>query len=151
MKRILSFVLVIVLVLSFSVMIFAQQATPKKQTTERAKTVQPAKTEQKATTEHKEHLKLNKDEIISLQNALAKAGVYKGKVDGVLGKATKRALRKYQKANNLKVTGEPNEETLTKLGVSYTAPSMEKKGAVSETTKKPESKKPESETTTKPK
>lgn len=134
MKRILVFVVATVLVLSFSAFVLAQQATTTTQQKQEA-----AKMEHKATMAHKEHIKLTKEEIISLQEALAKAGYFKGKATGVLGAATKRALREYQKANNLKVTGMPNEETLTKLGVSYSAATTAK----ATPTEKKEAEKPE--------
>jgi peptidoglycan hydrolase-like protein with peptidoglycan-binding domain len=67
------------------------------------------------------HHKLSKDEVIAVQNALSKSGEYKGKIDGSLGKGTQEALRSYQKANSLKVTGWPDTATLDKLGVPHTA------------------------------
>lgn len=115
MKRNLSFMLATALALSFSAFAFAQ-----KPATTDAK--QPVKTEHKAMMEHKEkmeHLKLNKEEIIALQNALTKDGFYKGTANGIIDTATKQALRDYQKANQLKITGEPNKATLDKLGVAY--------------------------------
>lgn len=46
-----------------------------------------------------------------IQLALKNAGFYNGPVDGKLGKVTKRAIKKFQKANNLKATGKVNAET----------------------------------------
>ncbi|MGH7450838.1 MAG: peptidoglycan-binding domain-containing protein [bacterium] len=117
MKRIIAIAFIAVLTLSLAAMGLAQQATKPM---EKKQTTAPAKAEHKAMTATTEHLKLAKDEIIALQNALINAKVYKGKANGNLDMATKRALRKYQQDNKLKVTGEPNEATLIKLGVSYT-------------------------------
>jgi peptidoglycan hydrolase-like protein with peptidoglycan-binding domain len=141
MKRLAFFASVMALILSFSALAFAQQtaSTEKKQ-----QTTAPAKTEHKSTMAHKgkmEHLKLSKDEIISLQNALTKANVYKGQANGMLDTATKHAIREYQTTNKLKVTGVPNAETLQHLGVSYKAMSaehsMEKKTEPAPSSKNP--------------
>ena len=43
----------------------------------------------------------SRQEIISLQHALAKLGFYDGKADGVLGRKTKLSLKEYQKANGM--------------------------------------------------
>lgn len=116
MKPNLSFLAVVVLVFGFSALTLAQQPTT-------TNTKAPAKTEPKTMMEHKDKMapqKLNKDEIIALQNALLKGGFYKGTANGALDTATKQALRDYQKANQLKVTGEPSKEVLNKLGIVYT-------------------------------
>ena len=39
------------------------------------------------------------------------------KVDGMMGKGTRDALKKYQGANGLKATGRPDAATKSKLGV----------------------------------
>jgi peptidoglycan hydrolase-like protein with peptidoglycan-binding domain len=120
MKRNLSFALAIALALSFSAFAWAQQPAA----TEHKQTAAPAKTEQKAmeSKDKTAHLKLNKEEITTLQNTLHKDGFYKGTSNGIIDTPTKQAIRDYQKANKLKVTGEPNKETLDKLGVAYTMP-----------------------------
>jgi outer membrane murein-binding lipoprotein Lpp len=41
----------------------------------------------------------------AIQTCLKNAGFYKGKVDGVKGKKTKRAIKEFQKAHGLKVDG----------------------------------------------
>lgn len=46
-----------------------------------------------------------------IQTALKNAGFYKGTVDGKLGKGTRRAIRKFQKANNLPVDGKVGLKT----------------------------------------
>ena len=119
MKHLTSIACAAVLMLSFAAAGLAQQATTPM---EKKQTAAPAKAEHKAMTATTAPLKLTKDEIIALQNALITAKVYKGKASGILDTATKRALRRYQQDNKLKVTGEPNEETLAKLGVAYTMP-----------------------------
>ena len=59
--------------------------------------------------------KPTKDQITMVQQALAKDGLYKGKVDGEWNNALGDALKKYQTQNKLKVTGKLDEETLAKL------------------------------------
>jgi peptidoglycan hydrolase-like protein with peptidoglycan-binding domain len=54
--------------------------------------------------------------VKGVQEALNKEG-YKLKVDGLMGKHTRAALKSYQKKNGLKVTGKADEATLAKLGV----------------------------------
>ncbi len=125
MKRIISFALATVLALGFAAVGSAQQSAKnaeKKQTTAPASTEHKTTMEQKSTMTATTALQLNKDEIMALQNALIKANAYKGKANGMLDTATKNAIRKYQTDHKLKVTGEPNQETMHKLGVAYTAP-----------------------------
>lgn len=54
--------------------------------------------------------------VSALQEALNKHGA-KLKVDGLMGGKTKAALKKYQKANGLKVTGMADDATKAKLGL----------------------------------
>ena len=46
-----------------------------------------------------------------IQTALKNAGYYQGTVDGKLGKKTRRAVRDFQKANNLHADGRVGEKT----------------------------------------
>ena len=62
------------------------------------------------------------DESLRLvQKKLQALGFYKGKLDGSPGSMTNAAIRRFQLANNLKVTGELNHQTLAKLGVDRAA------------------------------
>lgn len=56
-----------------------------------------------------------KDQIKEAQQGLTKAGFYKGEPSGKLDRQTQQALRAYQKANKLPVTGHLNEKLLAKL------------------------------------
>ncbi|MDD4909500.1 MAG: peptidoglycan-binding domain-containing protein [Candidatus Omnitrophica bacterium] len=51
----------------------------------------------------------------NIQLALKKAGYYKGEIDGKLGKATKKAVRDFQKANGLSADGIVGKATWAKL------------------------------------
>jgi peptidoglycan hydrolase-like protein with peptidoglycan-binding domain len=54
--------------------------------------------------------------VMAMQEALNKNGA-KLTVDGLMGKKTRIALRSYQKANGLKVTGALDKSTMAKLGL----------------------------------
>ena len=54
--------------------------------------------------------------VKAVQTALNKEG-YSLAVDGKMGKQTQAALRQYQKANGLAVTGKADAATKAKLGV----------------------------------
>jgi len=63
-------------------------------------------------------LPIRADELIrSVQKKLADLGYYKGRVDGSAGSMTHAAIRRYQIAEELKVTGEINRQTLEKMGL----------------------------------
>ncbi|MGE5219836.1 MAG: peptidoglycan-binding domain-containing protein [Chloroflexota bacterium] len=61
----------------------------------------------------------NREEVKKVQEALKSKGEDPGNVDGVMGKKTEAALRKFQKTNALKVTGAMDDETAQKLGVEW--------------------------------
>ena len=60
--------------------------------------------------------------VLATQKKLAKLGFYKGEADGQTGSQTSAAIRRYQIAENLKVTGELNRQTLEQLGIKGSAP-----------------------------
>lgn len=61
--------------------------------------------------------------ISSVQQRLQRLGYYDGTVDGEMGSQTSAAIRRYQLAERLKVTGELNPQTLKSLGISAPAAS----------------------------
>ena len=61
---------------------------------------------------------INKIKILELQKALKKRNFYNGKIDGEYGTKTKKALKEYQKINNLSI-GALTIEVLEDLNVSY--------------------------------
>jgi len=68
-------------------------------------------------------LSLRADEtVLATQKKLAQLGFYKGEADGQAGSQTSAAVRRYQIAENLKVTGELNRQTLEQLGIKGSAP-----------------------------
>jgi peptidoglycan hydrolase-like protein with peptidoglycan-binding domain len=60
---------------------------------------------------------LTQDTIKRLQERLAAENVYAGPVDGVMNAQTEAALRVYQKAHGLDVSGAPDEATLKQLQI----------------------------------
>ncbi len=61
-----------------------------------------------------------KEQIKQAQALLRTRGFYTGQDDGKLNADTRAALRKYQEAENLKVTGTLNKATLERMGVVLT-------------------------------
>jgi peptidoglycan hydrolase-like protein with peptidoglycan-binding domain len=57
------------------------------------------------------------NDVMSMQQTLIDKGHYRGKVDGVFGLRTRASIRAYQKAENLPVTGQLDNETAGRLGV----------------------------------
>lgn len=52
-----------------------------------------------------------------MQRKLNAADFDAGPVDGILGPMTRDALREFQEAHGLEVTGRPDERTLIALGI----------------------------------
>lgn len=68
-------------------------------------------------------LTLRADEaVLATQQKLSQLGFYKGTADGQMGSQTSAAIRRYQIAENLKVTGELNRQTLDRLGIQGSVP-----------------------------
>ena len=63
---------------------------------------------------------LTDSEEKSIQNTLKKAGFYKGAIDGAFGTNSKKALKAWQKANDITVSGKLDTPTLTALGLDKT-------------------------------
>mgnify|MGYP001290584434 CR=1 FL=1 len=62
------------------------------------------------------------DAVLAAQQKLQKLGYYTGRIDGQYGSQTAAAIRRYQVAENLRVTGDLTPQTLRSLGIS-SAPS----------------------------
>ncbi|MBV9242531.1 MAG: peptidoglycan-binding protein [Acidobacteria bacterium] len=62
----------------------------------------------------------NKDQIATAQKVLRDAKLLTGGEEGKLDATTRDALKKYQEANKLKVTGTLNAVTLEKMGITLT-------------------------------
>ncbi len=85
----------------------------------------PAKQMEK--TEEHTRVRKGSEEIRKVQEALKAKGEDPGAIDGIMGKKTKAALKKFQEKNNLKATAVLDEQTADKLGVKTAEPSTENK------------------------
>jgi peptidoglycan hydrolase-like protein with peptidoglycan-binding domain len=64
---------------------------------------------------------LSRSEILEIERALQARGFDPGKVDGEIDEETRRALRAFQQANNLRATGDIDAQTARELGVDVAA------------------------------
>jgi hypothetical protein len=71
----------------------------------------PPNAEQKGVT-------LSKDETMQVEQALQAKGYKTGTVDGVMDDSTREAIRAFQKDNSLPITGNMDDRTAQKLGVT---------------------------------
>lgn len=60
-------------------------------------------------------LKLNRAQLRDIQRHLREAGYYNGSIDGVIGKRTRQAIRAWQQAANLTVSGYIDAQTFTSI------------------------------------
>ena len=112
--------LIALMVASFtmgSVALAANQAAPAAKTppAAAAKMAPAKKVAQKPVKKH-HHKAVASAEVKAVQEALNTHGV-KLKVDGLAGRQTRNAIKKFQKENGLKVTGHANKATRLKLGL----------------------------------
>lgn len=110
--------------LSFSILpmtsLAAEQATPAQTPAKVAAPAQAQPAMKKAEKPaHKitHHRGIPAKEAMEVQKALNTHGA-KLKVDGKFGKASREALKKFQKENGLKATGHLNKVTMAKLQIS---------------------------------
>jgi peptidoglycan hydrolase-like protein with peptidoglycan-binding domain len=80
-----------------------------------------------AKTEEHAGVRKGSEEIRKVQEALKAKGEDPGSIDGIMGKKTQVALKKFQEQNNLKATAMLDEHTAEKLGVQTAKPSTENK------------------------
>lgn len=62
----------------------------------------------------------SKEQIMTAQKMMKEKTMYSGEETGKLDDATREALKKYQEANGVKVTGTLNQMTLEKMGIELT-------------------------------
>ena len=62
------------------------------------------------------------DSVRDAQQVLKDKGFYSGSVDGIYGPITRKAVREYQKKQNLNPDGRLGPETLSSLGVQNVSP-----------------------------
>lgn len=62
-------------------------------------------------------LRPSRDLVKKIQRKLAEQGYYGGAIDGIIGPQTREALRNFQRAHRLPVTGHLDEATIAALGI----------------------------------
>ncbi len=77
----------------------------------------------------------SKDRIKEIQTCLTNAGFYKGNIDGVKGRGTKKAVKEFQKANGLKADGRVGARTWEALSKYMNASAQAAAGTEERTTK----------------
>jgi hypothetical protein len=105
---------ILLLTLSLSLFVSAQNAAPSSNTTGTSAT---------ATDTAKKRgpvFRATKDQVKRVQAILKERTLYSGEQTGKLDDATRISLQKYQLAENLKITGTLNKETLEKMNVPLT-------------------------------
>jgi len=65
---------------------------------------------------------MSADDIKAAKQALVNKGLNPGPIDGTLDSQTQQALRQFQQANKLPVTGALDPQTAEKLGITTGAP-----------------------------
>lgn len=56
--------------------------------------------------------------VIAVQQRLARAGYYRGAIDGVMGPGTRSAIRSYERTHGLRVDGAIDRRLLTTMGLA---------------------------------
>ena len=98
--------------------LFAQQPQGKSDAKPAAATTQPAAQQATAQTQAKPKAaapKWSKEQITQAQEGLKRAKVYTGPANGVLGRATHRAIRTFQRDHKLTVNGQLSDSLLEML------------------------------------
>lgn len=106
-------ILVVLLSVAFACTVALAQNANSSTTTTAANTNTNAKP-------RKPIFRANKDQIKQAQAILKQRSFYAGEETGKLDDDTRAGLRKYQEAENIKVTGTLNKLTLEKMGVTLT-------------------------------
>ena len=75
-------------------------------------------------------------DIKSVKEALKAKGLNPGPINGTMDSQTQQAIRDFQKTNNLQVTGEVDEQTAAKLGVTIGQKDRTRQGNDSAASKK---------------
>ena len=55
--------------------------------------------------------------VAQVQTRLARAGLYRGAIDGVMGSETRRAIRAYQRSNGLRADGTITKPLIATMGL----------------------------------
>jgi Putative peptidoglycan binding domain len=61
---------------------------------------------------------VNTSVVVQVQRQLASAGYYSGRIDGVIGSGTRRAIRAYERSHGLPVDGVIHRRLLATMGLA---------------------------------
>src|SRR5262245_7931222 len=70
------------------------------------------------TSKKRRNVKIDSARVIQIQQALAKQGFYTGEMTGVYDESTIDAMRRFQLANKMSITGYPTAPALSRLGLT---------------------------------
>ena len=82
---------------------------------DQAKAIEDLKTKPVGTNVSVKHRSGGKSNVREIQTCLKNAGFYSGKIDGVKGKQTRKAIREFQESNGLKADGVVGPKTWDSL------------------------------------
>jgi peptidoglycan hydrolase-like protein with peptidoglycan-binding domain len=60
-------------------------------------------------------VRVSRQQVRQIQEQLKTQGLYKGRIDGMMGPETKQAIQQFQQQNNLQATGTLDQQTLAAL------------------------------------
>ena len=108
--------------LSLALASFASAVTTPAQNTNggTAPTMAPVRVQNTNAKKRGPVFRANKDQVKQAQAILKQRGFYAGEQTGKLDADTRAGLRKYQAAENIKVTGTLNRQTLEKMNIALT-------------------------------
>jgi murein L,D-transpeptidase YcbB/YkuD len=112
------------------------EAEPERQASaapERQARVDPAQSEPQRMTASRQAVSATPEQVRQVQRKLNETGYNSGGVDGIWGPRTEAAVRNFQRAKGLQVTGRLNEQTLQALGVDEAGQSAQTSGEAQET------------------
>ena len=56
--------------------------------------------------------------VVQVQRRLARAGYYRGAIDGVMGNGTRSAIRSYERTHGLRIDGQIDQRLLATMGLA---------------------------------
>lgn len=56
--------------------------------------------------------------VVEVQRKLARAGYYRGAIDGIIGRGTRSAIRAYERSHRLRVDGLIDQQLLARMGLA---------------------------------
>jgi peptidoglycan hydrolase-like protein with peptidoglycan-binding domain len=108
------------LILSASLLALLCGGALAQNNTNSSTTTKPANANARAPRKYAPIFRASKDQIKQAQTILKQRAFYAGDATGKLDDATREGLKKYQQAENMKVTGTLNAATVEKMNITMT-------------------------------